>query len=289
MSENFEDQGRPQSLFGHLETADPEIAEQLVNRRSAILRGAGTSTAVLAGLGLASAPIALAALARDAYGQSARLPAVVTSVLNFALTLEYLESAFYQMGVAAPGLIPSTDRAIFESINRNESTHVQTLLGLLGGSARPKPTFDFTGGSGSGKGPYADVFTNYTTFTAVAQAFEDTGVRAYKGQAPSLMPYKAVLTAALTIHSVEARHASEVRRLRGGFQNMGPNGKGWITGASTDVPGAMATYAGEDNLMQGGVDVSTLVTAPSTAFSEAFDEPLTMAQVLSIAGNFIAS
>ncbi len=289
MSDNFEDQGRPQSLFGYLETADPEIAERLVSRRSAILRGAGTSAAVAAGIGLASAPVALAVLARDAFGQSTRLPSVVIQVLNFALTLEYLESTFYTTGTGTSGLIPSTDQTIFNTITSHEAQHVTALMTALGSSARPKPRFDFTGGSGSGNGPYADVFRNYATFTAVAQAFEDTGVRAYKGQAVALMPYKSVLNVALSIHSVEARHASEVRRLRGGFQNMGPNGKGWITGASTDVPGAGATYAGEDNTVQGGVDVSTLVTAPSTAFSEAFDEPLTMAQVLSIAGIFIAA
>jgi rubrerythrin len=50
---------------------------------------------------------------------------------------------------------------------------------------------------------------------ALAQAFEDTGVRAYKGQAANLMSKPDLLTAALQIHSVEARHASEVRRLRG--------------------------------------------------------------------------
>jgi hypothetical protein len=83
------------------------------------------------------------------------------------------------------------------------------------------------------------VFTNYETFKAVAQAFEDTGVRAYKGQAPALMPYKDVLTAALTIHSVEARHASQVRRLRGNFTEQEPFYQGWINLATrpTSRPG----------------------------------------------------
>jgi hypothetical protein len=48
----------------------------------------------------------------------------------------------------------------------------------------------------------------------LAQAFEDTGVRAYKGQAGNVMSNKTVLQAALQIHSVEARHASQVRRMR---------------------------------------------------------------------------
>ncbi len=50
------------------------------------------------------------------------------------------------------------------------------------------PDFDFSGGAGSGTGPYADAFSNYDLFLTVAQAFEDTGVRAYKGQAGK-MPY----------------------------------------------------------------------------------------------------
>ena len=55
------------------------------------------------------------------------------------------------------------------------------------------------------------------------------------------MPYDAVLTAALTIHSVEARHAAEVRRLRGNFTDQAPN-QGWITGepAGTGMPGRHA-------------------------------------------------
>ena len=67
-----------------------------------------------------------------------------------------------------------------------------------------------------------DTFGDYPTFQLLAQGFEDFGVRAYKGQAPNLMASDAVLTAALRIHSVEARHASEIRRLRGQ--------KGWIPG-----------------------------------------------------------
>ena len=69
---------------------------------------------------------------------------------------------------------------------------------------------DFTAG-----GKYADVFSNFKTFLALSQTFEDLGVAAYKGQAGNLMGYGAILTAALQIHSVEARHAAEVRRIGG--------------------------------------------------------------------------
>lgn len=266
-----------------LAALDPEIGQRLLSRRSAIKRGAALSTVVGVGLRAASAPVALAAFARNAFGQGPALPAAVIGILNYALTLEYLESDFYTMGVGASGLIPSSDMAIFTTIRDHEQAHVEYLTSTLGAAARPKPTFDFTAG-----GTYADVFSNYETFKAVAQAFEDTGVRAYKGQATALMPYGDVLTAALTIHSVEARHASEVRRLRGNFDEMGPFHQGWITGDQTDVPGAGAVYAGEANTVQGGVDVTSVTSVSAEAVSEAFDEPLTISQVFAIVSPFLA-
>ena len=270
---------------GVLATIDPEITSRLVTRRDAIAKGAATSGLVMAGLRLGTVPAALAALSTSAFGQS-RLPTAVIGVLNFALVLEYLEAEFYNRGVAAAGLIPAADRTIFTTIQGHENTHVEYLKTTLGASARPKPTFDYSYGNGSGTGPFADVFTNYNTFMAVAQAFEDTGVRAYKGQAATLLPYKDVLQAALTIHSVEARHAAEIRRLRGNFGDNEPN-QGWITRAITDIPGTEAVYAGEDNLIQGGVDVSTITPVAAKELTEAFDEPLTMAQVLAIVDPFI--
>jgi hypothetical protein len=269
-----------QPVLPALVAHDPELAARLVSRRSAV-----KGSAILAA-GLASAPVALAAFARNAFGQT-RLPAVVIGVLNYALVLEELEAEFYVRGVNASGLIPDADRVIFTTIRDHELEHVAFLRRTLGASARPKPTFDFTAGNGSGTGPYANVFTNYETFKAVAQAFEDTGVRAYKGQAPALLPYDDVLTAALTIHSVEARHASEVRRLRGNFQDIEPFFEGWITEAQTDVPGAAAVYAGEDNVTQGGVNVTTVTPVPRKEITEAFDEPLTQAQVLAIIDPFL--
>ena len=77
-----------------------------------------------------------------------------------------------------------------------------------GGTPVAEPTFDFSGGKGSGNGPFANAFNDYSLFLAVAQTLEDTGVRAYKGQAGNLISSDDVLTAALRIHSVEARHAA---------------------------------------------------------------------------------
>ncbi len=133
--------------------------------------------------------------------------------LQFALLLEELEHGFYVEALKAPGLIPSSDRAVFEQISKQEGAHVTFLTtGItgIGGAPQAAPQFDFTGG-----GKYRDVFSNYRTFLQLSQTFEDTGVKAYKGQATNLITSSALLTAALRIHSVEARHAAEIRRLRG--------------------------------------------------------------------------
>ena len=244
----------------HLRNAEP--AAEPLTRRSLL----GSLARSGFGLSVASFAALSAALAtRTGFAATH----AINDVLNFALTLEYLEDEFYKTGLAASGLIPASDRTIFTQIGKHETAHVALLKAVLGTNAVAKPTFDFTAG-----GTFADVFTNYSTFLALSQGFEDTGVRAYKGQAENLISDDSILTTALRIHSVEARHASEVRRLRGQ--------KGWITGSSTDVSALAAVYAGEDNHVQAGVDVGA-----SSAATEAFDEPLTMSAVLAIADPFI--
>lgn len=238
-----------------------------VSRRDALLRS-GAMGAVLA---LGGVPLAMAAISSRAQAQG-MLSQQVIDVLNFALTLEMLESTFYNMGMGASGLIPSGDRAVFGQIQKHENAHVAFLKSALGSSAIGPLQFDFTVGG------QFNPFGDYPTFLILSQGFEDTGVRAYKGQAANLMSNGAILTYALRIHSVEARHASEVRRIRGE--------KGWITGADPMAPMPIkATYAGEDNTMQGGIDVSRFLGAD--AATEAFDEPLDKASVLAIAGPFI--
>ncbi|MEJ7759130.1 MAG: ferritin-like domain-containing protein [Gemmatimonadaceae bacterium] len=262
---------------------DPEMMEPIVSRRDAIAKGAFASSKVMAALALGSVPIALGALARDVYGQT---PADVLDVLQFALLLEYLEGEFYTRGVAGAGLIPAADLVVFTQIRDHENVHITALQGLIRGrGATPgaKPNFDFTA-KGALPGFNFTGTAQYPPFMALAQAFEDTGVRAYKGQAPRLMGDKAILTAALTIHSVEARHASQVRRMRGQ--------KGWITGNSRgDLPAfTQGIYNGEDLAMQAGLDITALGTGNGGigAVTEAFDEPLTKAQVTAIVTPFLA-
>ena len=144
----------------------------------------------------------------ETFGQGS--PKQVVDILNFALTLEYLEDDFYRAALSQPGLIPPQFVEVFSTISRHESQHVNLLQGTLGAAAAPKPKFDLTG-----RGKYPDILSNFRTFALVSQTLEDTGVAAYKGQAPKLTGGGDLLTTALRIHSVEARHAAEVRRVRG--------------------------------------------------------------------------
>lgn len=252
-----------------METLDPEIDRRLGEQ----VATEGANTGLAARLALLSVPLALAATARRAFGQE--LPQNVVDVLNFALTLEYLENEFYIQGLAADPLIPTEERSIFQTIQMHEQVHVDFLETTLGTQATAKPTFDFTAGGAF------NPFNDYPTFRLLAQAFEDTGVRAYKGQAPALIDNDAILTAALTIHSVEARHAARVRRLNGL--------QGWIPNAQPDAAAAVApVYAGEDVTMQLGIDVVALSSVGQEGVTEAFDEPLTMEEVNAIAGQFIS-
>lgn len=237
-------------------------------------------------LGLASLFTQKANATNAAYAAAAAENA--TTALQLALTLEYLEDEFYDKALSTNGLIPSADREIIAQISQHENAHVAFLKRALGNAAPEKPTFDFTGAkSTNGGGPF-NAFGDYQTFLALAQAFEDTGVRAYKGQAANLMGSGDTLKAALQIHSVEARHASQIRRLRGL--------KGWITGneRGTGMPEqTQPIYDGEQNTIHGGVNITTYTASSgnpafgSGAYTESFDEPINTATATTIANLFI--
>lgn len=282
------------NVIEEIEKVDPEFTDRINPRRAAIknITSFGSKVAI------ASLPFALGTMFKKAYAASPSTS--VVDVLNYALTLEYLESYFYNQGTAANGLIPAADASYIADITDDENHHVtflQTVIKSLGATPVTAPKFDLTAGNGSGKGPFADVLTNYKTFLAVAETFEDTGVRAYKGQAPNLVGNQVVLTAALSIHAVEARHASAIRQLRynKGYANIGP----WINssysnGNDTGISLVDGNYKGENNIVQGGVDITKLPSMPGmNGFSvmsatAAFDEPLSMADVLALlVGTFI--
>ena len=123
-------------------------------------------------------------------------------ILNFALTLEFLEEAFYAEAITSAGLTDDALRAA-EVVKAHETAHVKFLKGALGSKAVQKPAFEF-----------GDSTANQANFLTTAALLEDTGVSAYAGQGTRIKQ-TAVVKAALSIHSVEARHAGFIRELAG--------------------------------------------------------------------------
>lgn len=271
------------SVIEEIKHVDPEFEDRISPRRAAIKNITSFGSKVA----MAALPFALGTLFKKAYGQNA---AAVNEVLNFALTLEYLEAYFYKQGLAQANLIPAAHKSYINTIAGHENAHVAFLKNILGSAAVVSPTFDLTA-----RGIFGDVLSNYNTYLVVAETFEDTGVRAYKGQVGNLLGNQVVLTAALQIHSVEARHASAIRYLRA---LRGVNIKPWVSGSSTvfndtGVIASNASYANENNTVQNGIDITTLNavngTTSITAAVEAFDEPLDKVTVLNILVPFIAA
>lgn len=131
-------------------------------------------------------------------------------VLNYALTLEHIEYAFYRDGLDQFGEQEFVDAGFapivhqyFGEIRDHELAHVETLTQVvtdLGGEPVEEAEYDFG-------------YTDLAGFVGVAQALENTGVGAYQGAAQFLIDEDALLTAALTIHGVEARHAAYLNGL----------------------------------------------------------------------------
>ncbi|HVX28462.1 MAG TPA: ferritin-like domain-containing protein, partial [Parafilimonas sp.] len=193
------------NIFTQIEKTDPEVYDRMDSRRSAI-RNVGSKIA------LTAVPFLLGGMFKKAYAGDKKMSSV-SDVLNFALTLEYLEASFYRNANKTNGLITDNDaKKTFSIIGQHEIEHVAfltTTIAALGKRPVSEPKFDYTAG-----GAFPTVFSDYDTFLAVSQTFEDTGVRAYKGQVTNVMSSDTILSAAVRIHSVEARHASKVRQLR---------------------------------------------------------------------------
>lgn len=276
------------NIITEIEKVDPEVYDRLDSRRKAIKQFANLGGK----LALTAVPLAFGAMFQKAYAQTSTS---IVDVLQYALKLEYLESEFYKKAVDAPDLFnaaPEGAKAAITTIRDHEIAHVtflQTAITSLSATPVDKPDFDFSGAKGAGDGPFKDAFTSYGLFLAVAQTFEDTGVRAYKGQAANLISNNDVLQAALTIHSVEARHAAHVRSMRRAFA-ADTTIKPWITGKDTAGIGEIvqASYNGEELTTQATINIVNIngMAISEAAATESFDEPLTMEQVLAIVDPF---
>lgn len=204
------------------------IVEELVRDdvgRKKFLKAVGSAGAagfgafVLAACGSSSTKASTKASTKNtASAASTTAPSVPTSfgtgdigILNYALTLEYLEEQFYAKVVAAK-LFKGSVGSLVAQFGQQEAEHVaaihQTVV-KLGGTPAPKPT---------GKFP----ITNAAAVAKLAYTVENLGASAYLGQAASISS-PDVLAAALAIHTIEARHAATLATLVPGG-HVTPNG-----------------------------------------------------------------
>ena len=189
--------------MNHSDISSPELGAVEVDgisRASFILRGTLAAGAVYGVT--AVAPFVSSALA--AAGTSD------VDILNFALTLEYLEADFYKVKGKSVHLSGDA-KALAATFGDEEAEHVMALTKAImaaGGKPVKKPKFAFP-------------VTDQKSFLKLAYVLENTGVGAYNGAAPSISS-KALLAAAGSIVQVEARHAASIALLTGG--QITPNG-----------------------------------------------------------------
>jgi len=177
--------------------AAPELGVidvQGMTRQSFMIKGALAAGTVY---GVATvAPFVSEAIAQEGGGD--------VDILNFALTLEYLEATFYEQGLKNVSGLGGDAKELATTLQENEAEHVQSLTEAikgLGGTPTKAPGVDF-----------ADAFSSQKAFLKTAQTFEDLGVSAYNGAAVQIKS-KEVLGSAGAIVQIEARHAAAIRQL----------------------------------------------------------------------------
>ncbi len=178
---------------------NPELAQIQVEgtTRAVFLARATLSAGAIVGAGALS-PFVSGAIAQGGGGD--------VDILNFALTLEYLEAAFYKEAIAKTKGLSADVKKLAQELGANEAEHVDALTAAIkgaGGEPVKQPGVNFGG-----------AFADEKTFLKFANIFEDTGVSAYNGAAP-MIESKEVLGAAGSIVQVEARHAALIRLERG--------------------------------------------------------------------------
>jgi hypothetical protein len=179
--------------------AAPELAAIEVHgiTRQAFMARSAIAAGTVYGLATVG-PFVRQALAQEGGGD--------VDILNFALTLEYLEAAFYAQALKEVSGLAGEAKEIATTLRENEDAHVKALASTikdLGGTPVKAPGVDF-----------GMAFADEASFLKTAQTFEDLGVSAYNGAAPAIES-KEVLAAAGSIVQVEARHAAAIRFLRG--------------------------------------------------------------------------
>jgi hypothetical protein len=168
--------------------------------REAVEQVSGDTRARFLGKAVLGGAVLLGTLAAPASADAAAASDV--AILNYALTLEYLQAAFYTE-TERLGAIGGELKRVPRQLGAVERAHVTAIKAALGRAAVKPPAFDFRG-----------VTEEQTKFLKTAVAFEDLGAAAYKAQAARIRSPE-LLAAAIAIHSVEARHAAWMRFLAG--------------------------------------------------------------------------
>jgi rubrerythrin len=188
-----------------------EAAEAVASdTRLDFLRKAGVAGGAFVGGGAILAALAPSALAAGAPPSSFGKGDI--GILNFALTLEYLESGFYSEATAKGKITSPQLKKFLETTTKDEAAHVKFLKGALGSKAVKKPKFDFK-----------NTTSDPAAFAATAQVLENTGVHAYLGQAGNFKNASYLLAAA-TILTIEARHAGAIGLINSSGGGIAPNG-----------------------------------------------------------------
>jgi hypothetical protein len=198
-------------------SAIERVTRDPVSRRKFFLLtgGTGSAAAFLAACGddndMSSTAAGTSSTAMsDDSGASSQFGEGDLGIVNYALTLEYLETAFYN-DVAKSGLFKGDQLALIQGIAKTEQQHVDALTATakqLGGPVAPEPKAEF---------PLKDA----KSVLELAATVENLGAAAYLGQAAAIES-PDILAAALSIHSVEGRHAAVLNVLTG--QEPTPDG-----------------------------------------------------------------
>lgn len=195
--------------------ADPtQLVKQPVSRRRFLAVGGGSAglTAFLAACGDDSSTTTtdMSSMGSGGGSETAQFGKGDLGIVNYALTLEYLETAFYA-DVAKSGLFKGADLETIRKFGREEAEHVEALKAAakqLGGKPAPEPKAEFP-------------LDNAKAVLKLAATVENLGAAAYLGQAANIKSPE-VLASALAIHSVEGRHAAALNTLLG--ESITPDG-----------------------------------------------------------------
>ncbi|MEA2125167.1 MAG: hypothetical protein QOI80_1949 [Solirubrobacteraceae bacterium] len=199
-----------------IETPDGDVAG---GTRSVFLRKAAVGSGAVLTSGAIMGMLPELAAAKPSKKQD-------LAILNFALTLEYLEAAFYK-GAVDGGTLTGDAAAFASLVAAHEATHVSALkktIRSLGGKPVKSPEFDFMGTN-----------TDPAKFVDTAFVLENTGVHAYLGQAGRLKS-KALLAAAASIVTIEARHAAAIAAIKATSPYADKSDFGITPDGAFDVP-----------------------------------------------------